>query len=155
MTINFENFKGFKVWKFFVFSIAIVFMLFSCNESNQHMVPNVVVDEIIYLNLPSSAPLQSPGGWIYHPGGFRGLLIYRAFFNGNADDFRAFDRTCPNHVNQICGVVHVLPDNVLTYCKCDSARYVLFDGTPAQGNQSQPLRQYRVQFFGNSIRVFN
>ncbi|WP_277028933.1 hypothetical protein [Thermaurantimonas aggregans] len=119
------------------------------------MVPNVVVDELIYLNLPSSAPLQSPGGWIYHPGGFRGLLIYRAFFNGNADDFRAFDRTCPNHVNQSCGRVSVLTDNVMTACECDSALFVLFDGTPAAGNRSQPLRQYRVQFFGNSIRVFN
>lgn len=155
MTVNFGNLKGCKDGKVSVFLMIIFLLLFSCKESDQHVVPNVLVDELIYLNLPSSAPLQAPGGWIYHPGGFRGLLIYRAFFNGNADDFRAFDRTCPNHVNQSCGIVHVLPDNVLTACECDSALYVLFDGTPAAGNQSQPLRQYRVQFFGNSIRVFN
>ncbi|MFN3951508.1 MAG: hypothetical protein ACK4KT_03780 [Thermaurantimonas sp.] len=132
-----------------------LFLTAACRGSEPHLVPNVPVDELIYLNLPSSAPLQAPGGWIYHPGGFRGLVIYRAFFNGNADDFRAFDRTCPNHVSQPCGRVFVNSDNVTLSCECDSARYILFDGTPASGNQSQPLRQYRIQFFGTSIRVFN
>lgn len=155
MLVNFGNLEGPKQRKVHVLLMASIIMFISCKESDQHMVPNVVVDELIYLNLPSSAPLQSPGGWIYHPGGFKGLLIYRAFFNGNADDFRAFDRTCPNHVNQTCGRVGVNSDNVTVSCECDSARYVLFDGTPAAGNRSQPLRQYRVQFFGNSIRVFN
>lgn len=133
----------------------ILLIVTSCKDSDHQLVPNVPVDELIYLNLPSSAPLQAPGGWIYHPGGFRGLLIYRAFFNGNADDFRAFDRTCPNHVSQTCGRVVVNSDNITLSCECDSARYILFDGTPAVDNSSQPLRQYRVQFFGTSIRIFN
>ncbi|KFD38727.1 hypothetical protein [Schleiferia thermophila] len=139
---------------FFSINVLSVVMI-GCREQRQHQVPNVPVDEVIFLNLPSSLPLQAPGGWIYHPGGFRGLLIYRAFFNGNADDFRAFDRTCPSHINEPCGLVHVSDDNIISRCGCDSAGYILFDGTPEAGNQSLPLKQYRVQFFGNSIRVFN
>lgn len=139
----------------FIPIVVLPIIMYGCREPHLHQVPNVPVDEVIFLNLPSSQPLQSPGGWIYHPGGFRGLLIYRAFFNGNADDFRAFDRACPSHINESCGQVHVNDDNITSRCGCDSAGFILFDGTPVAGNQSLPLKQYRVQFFGNSIRVFN
>lgn len=135
--------------------LFLTFLTFTSCTRETHNVPPAIVDEIIYLNLPSSLPLQSPGGWIYHIGGYKGLLIYRRFGNGNSEDFVAFDRTCPNHIENTCGIIEVENDNIWVRCPCDDRQYLLFDGTPANNNPSQPLRQYRVQFFGSTLRVFN
>ncbi len=150
MTSPKTTFKG----KLNILTILTFLSIAACTKET-HNVPDALVDEVIYMNLPSSLPLQSPGGWIYHRGGYKGLLIYRRFGNGNADDFVAFDRTCPNHIENTCGIVEVESDNLSVTCPCDGKQYLIFDGIPYNDNSSQPLRQYRVQYFGATLRVFN
>lgn len=118
------------------------------------MIPNVFVQEFIYLSNPSSFNLNTPGGWIYHQGGYSGLVIYRRTFNNAFDEFIAWDRACPLHFNDPCGTMSVV-DNLYLECSCDKQRFLLFDGMPLDGKAPQ-LKFYNTQFDGvNVIRVTN
>ncbi len=137
------------------FSIFVILLGLTSCRGERHPVPEVFVDIHIPLNIPSSLPLMSPGGAIYNEGGYKGLIIYRRTLSNSSEDFAAYDRACPNDWEKTCGRVFITDDMMYGYCGCDSAKYLLYDGSPMGENASVPLKFYRVQFFGNSIRVFN
>lgn len=140
--------------KILIFLIFITSALACSDSSVQTNVPNVAVDEYIYLNNASSYNLRFVGGWIYHSGGNKGLIIYRRYFNGDGNDFGAYDRTCPNHPYESCGKLTVSGD--YAKCGCDDQQFLLFDGTPLNGSTTYPLRAYDVTFDGiNVIHVSN
>lgn len=126
----------------------------SCEKSETSDFPNVNVEEYIYLNNPGSFNLTSPGGWIYHPGGVKGLVVVRRFVNGTQDDFAVFDRGCPEHFDQDCSRLEVDTDNTFLKCSCNDEKYLLFDGSPGTG-ANLGMRQYGTNFDGSVIRVFN
>lgn len=140
--------------KHFVFVFLVSLLAISCKRE-RHPVPEVFVDAYIPLNIPSSLPLMSPGGAIYHEGGYKGLIIYRRMLSNSSDDFAAYDRACPNDWERACGRINISSDMQFGYCGCDTAQYLLYDGSAVGNNQSVPLKFYRVQFLGNTLRVFN
>ena len=123
-------------------------------QSNTNNIPNVAVNEFVYLNNPSSFNLQVQGGWVYNNGGYAGLIVYRRYFNQQYDDFAAYDLACPVHFQQSCGTLKVVSDIYLE-CPCSGHQYLLFDGLPLAGDSPQ-LRFYNTQFDGfNIIHISN
>ncbi len=136
-----------------MFSISILaFSFLSCKKDNDSNVPDVNVDVYLYLSQPSNVPLNAVGGWIYHDGGNRGLLIYRR----GLDDFAAYDRNCPYDPAQACATVFVQSDNFTVRDSCCNSNYSIFDGSVLSGPSSQGLRAYNTYFDGgNVLRVYN
>ena len=128
----------------------------SCNkESVNYDLPNVAISEYIYLNNPANFDLTVQGGWVYRQAGLKGLIIYRRYFNFDANDFVAYERACPIHFNEDCGTLNVENGSTLK-CQCNQAEYVLFDGSPFENNPSPSVKFYQTTFDGgNVIHVFN
>lgn len=128
----------------------------SCKKNQQPYFPNVGFEEYIYLNNPSSQDLQTVSGYIYHTGGYKGLIVFRRSFDPvqPENDFIAFDRACPEHFNEDCGSLEVDDDAIFAVCGCNQEKYLLYDGAPSDG-ASLPLRQYRVVLNGNVLVVSN
>lgn len=127
----------------------------SCSKEDNSTVPNVSVNEYLVLSEPSNFALNAQGGWVYSIGGYRGLLVYRRYFNGDDNDFVAFDRACPAHHGEGCGKVEVKNGDLFVTCPCDNKEWVLFDGSPYNGNPASPLRAYRLTFQNGTIHIFN
>lgn len=125
-----------------------------CKKNQANDFPNVQVQETIYLNNPSNQALQNPGGWVYAPGGVKGLIIYRRYLNNQASDFAAYDRACPQHFNEGCGLLTVSDDDIYALCTCNKEEYILFDGSPAK-NAERGLYSYPVSFDGQVVVVSN
>ncbi len=140
----------------FLFLWTSVFLIVasSCKKSQQSDFPNVNVEEYIYLNNPASYDLTSPGGWLYNPGGLKGLVIIRRFVNGTQDDFAVFDRACPEHFDDNCSQLVVSDDDTFLECSCSKEKYLLFDGSPGTG-ASLGMKQYGTNFDGSVLRIFN
>lgn len=139
----------------FLLLTAIFTMVASgCKKNKTYYFPNVAVDEYIYINNPSSYNLLSPGGWIYHAGGYKGLIIYRVKQTGGSDDFVAYDRGCPSHYANNCGTLEVTSDDLYAKCGCEDEKYLLLNGAPSDG-ANLPLQVYRTTFDGNVIHIYN
>lgn len=133
-----------------LFSICCMIFLVGCKKRNQdNLIPNVSVNETVYLSNPSSFNLQVQGGWIYHSGGYRGLIVYRRYYNFGVNDFVTYDLACPLHFADNCGKLEVVDDIYLS-CPCSDHKYLLFDGLPLD-ESSEVLRQYNTQFDGGNI----
>lgn len=121
---------------------GIIFLVASgCRKSQPDNFPNVGFETYVYLNNPSNQILQQPGGWVYHDGGYRGLIIYRRQLTGAADDFGVYDRGCPEHFSENCGILEVTDDDLFAECPCEGERYLLLDGSPAE-NARLGLKMY-------------
>lgn len=126
----------------------------SCKKKQVDDFPLVAFEERVYLNNPSSQDLLVPGGWIYHPGGFGGLVVYRKYINGGNDDFIAHDRSCPTHYNESCRTLNVDGDDLFLECSCNQEKYLLFDGAPGDG-ATRGTKQYRVVRNGDVLYISN
>jgi hypothetical protein len=142
--------------KKYLFIISLGIICISCTGvSNNHPVPIMQVNENLYLNTPSSYPLQFVGGSIFIPEwGYRGIAIYRRTNFGDANDFGVYDLCCPNHVQENCGTL-VLKDNLYAQCPCDDQEFLLFDGQALDGVSAWGLLNYRVGYDGVSLTISN
>ena len=130
--------------------IFLVVASSSCKkQTNESLIPNIAVNEYVYLKNPSSFNLQAQGGWIYNNGGYAGLVVYRRYFAQQYNDFIAYDRACPLHFDQACGTLKVV-DDIYLDCPCTGHQYLLFDSQPLDGNSPQ-LRFYNTQFDGTNV----
>lgn len=136
-----------------LFFLAPLFFL-GCEDTVPQQIPNVFVDEYVYLNNPSSQPINFIGGWIYNPGGYKGLVIYRRYNNNDGNDWVAYERACPEHYNRECGQMDVIEDTYLE-CTCDDTRFLLFDGSLIEGSSSYPVLTYRVDYLGDRLHITN
>jgi len=135
--------------------IGIVALTGCKKQNNFYDIPNVAISEYIYLSNPLNFDLQVVGGWVYKTSGYKGLIIYRRYYNQDANDFVAYERACPLHYSESCGVLKVENGTTLI-CDCDQKEYILFDGSPLQDNPSPSVKFYRTTFDGiNTIHVFN
>jgi nitrite reductase/ring-hydroxylating ferredoxin subunit len=139
--------------KFLIISFSILIIVFSsCRRNNDDYVPNVPVNITIYPSNPQYFRLSTIGGWAYVNGGVRGIVVYRKSIN----DFSAYDRNCSYQPLNSCSTVDVDSNtNVYSVCPCCSSKFVLTDGSVAQGPAIQPLRQYRTFFDGNALQISN
>ena len=137
-------------------NFIIFLFLNSCSwDGNTHPVPNIPVNENLFLNTPSAYPLQFVGGSIFIPEwGYRGISVYRRTNYGDANDFGVYDLCCPNHVEENCGALE-LKDNLYAECPCDGQKFLLFDGQAMDGESSWGLFEYRVGYDGVSLHITN
>ena len=125
-----------------------------CSKTQPDDFPNVAFETYVYLNNPSNSPLLQPGGWVFHDGGYKGLIIYRRQLTGAADDFGVYDRACPIHFTESCGLLDVSDDDLYAECSCGEDTYLLLDGSPVQ-NASRGLKMYPGTLNGAVLYVRN
>ena len=141
-----------KVKKFLL--LTAVFLLISCsddgNDSNQFL-PNVPVNQTIFLNNPEFVDLQVVGGWAYSQGGISGIIIYHSGIN----NYLAFERSAPHLTPQACSRMNV-ENSLFMVCPCDDAQFNLLNGAPLTEGVNFPARQYRVLITGpNTLQITN
>ncbi|MFV8357674.1 hypothetical protein ACNQGB_15990 [Flavobacterium sp. XS1P32] len=125
-------------------------LFFSCSDSSfdntNPFVPNYTFTVDINMNLPAYSNLQYASNAIYYPGvGARGIIVFNT-----GSGYNAFDAACPNQVISSCSTMTIKGINAL--CDCDTEEYSLFSG---QGKLQYPMKQYRVQVNGTTLRVYN
>lgn len=126
-----------------------------CRRPDYGLYPNVFVDEYIIINNPAYFNLTTIGGWVYLDAGFRGIILYRRFFNQDVNDFIAYDRGCPIHFDDDCGFLDVENDDFTVTCGCDQHQYNVFDGGPIDNTETPPLFFYRTSFVNGVIHIRN
>ena len=134
----------------YIFLLLILALSLSCNDNgfnnNNPYLPNYTFVVDINMNLPLYSNLQYVSNAVYYPNaGIRGIYIFNT---GNG--YNAFDAACPNQPLTDCSTMTI--DGINLICPCDSEEYSLFTG---QGSLQYPLKQYRVDVNGTSLRVYN
>ncbi len=124
--------------------------IWSCRRQQQ-AIPYVFVDLYLNIDNPSNFLLTSPGGWDYKNGGSKGLIVYRK----QEDQFVVFDRHCTYNADNACGAASVDSTNIQISCDCDGSVYQLHDGSVIQGPATLPLHQYRSDFNGSVLHIYN
>ncbi len=149
--------------RFFLIALVYAIILSSCTKNKNDVIPDVYVDFTLNLNDPEFVNLNAMGGsdtidartnnWGSAAAGYsgNGIIIYRG-----ADEFYAYDRTCP-HDYAINGLnIKVKIDFTLAVCpKCGTTYALAAFGTPASGIGRYPLKNYRTSFDGMYVRVWN
>ena len=138
--------------KKYILIFLIPLFFFSCsdngfNNKNPYL-PNYSFSVLFNLNLPAYSNLKYVSNAIYYSGadvGPRGIYVFNT-----GSGYNAFDAACPNQPISSCSTMTLNGINVV--CPCDDEEYSLFTG---QGKLQYPLKQYRVEVIGNSIRVYN
>ena len=120
--------------------ICTFFLLVSCEKNDLNdVLPDIIVDEIIDLNLPQYINLQSPSGWAYTNGGLKGIVILNT--GTGSQPFKAFDRACPNND---CSSPMTFDGSLKLTCPCDDSEYSILDGSPQTAGNSHFAREYRA-----------
>jgi nitrite reductase/ring-hydroxylating ferredoxin subunit len=139
--------------KFIVLLLTFPIVL-SCSDSNFNnnnpYLPNYSFAVDININFYDN--LRYSGNAIYTAeAGIRGLIIFNT-----GSGYIAFDAACPNQSLSSCSTMTLKGINAV--CSCDNAEYSLFSGqcigTNCDGKQ-YPMKQYRVEVSGSTIRVYN
>jgi nitrite reductase/ring-hydroxylating ferredoxin subunit len=147
--------------KYFFLLIAFP-ILFGCDSNspinNNPYLPNYSVNVSINLSLPEYSNLKFVSNAVYIPNqGVRGIFVFNT-----GSGYVAFDAACPNQALSSCSTMNfkkldpVDPlkiDKTTVVCSCDGAEYSLFSGQ-SKGKQ-YPLKQYRVEVYGDVLRVYN
>lgn len=132
------------------FFTALLFLT-SCKEE-AYPIPNVPVNIILNLDLPSYQVLNSPGGTVYVNGGSRGLVVYRDF-----DQFVALDRHSTYNSQDECAVVQINPDNMFELIDtCSGSRFSIINGAVLEGPAKFGLKRYTTYWDGAySVSIYN
>jgi nitrite reductase/ring-hydroxylating ferredoxin subunit len=115
-------------------------------QNKNPYLPDYSVEVIINLSLPAYSQLSFAGNGIYYPNvGVRGIFVFNT-----GSGYTAFDAACPNQNLGTCSTMTLKGINAV--CPCDSKEYSLYTGL---GGLQYPLKQYRVEANGTSVRVYN
>jgi len=150
-----------------IFAGIMLFSASSCNKGNVN--PNVPIVNIDISFDPNSTlfyELNVPGGWayiddkpgVYIPFGSRGIIVYRMDMN----TFNAYERTPPNDPNHCCDdqkkncTKLIVGDNYpFVVDTCLDNKYNILDGSLFEGTGSYPLIQYRADYDGYTLHIYN
>jgi len=138
---------------FFLFCIiSINLLLTSCEEKEPFPIPNVPVNILLNLDLPSYQKLNAPGGWAYVAGGSKGIVVYRNF-----DEFVALDRHSTYDANNNCAIASVDSLNYfILNDSCSDSQYNIQDGTVVTGPAKWGLKRYNTSWDGAyTVQIFN
>lgn len=163
-TMDVKQVKAFIVMNRILSIITLVLLTtLGCKDATTNTNQDFFTPVQVYLNintqLPSYAPLTIPNGFVYEPGGNKGIIIYRTIYN----EYVAFDRTCPNNPTEACSYISM--DSSLAYFRCGqydpywkgccNSKFDPATGTPIEGAAKRPLKQYFVRQEGNTLIVTN
>jgi nitrite reductase/ring-hydroxylating ferredoxin subunit len=156
--------KGTRFTLILIFIILPGIFLPSCKKDNNDVIPDVYTDFTIDLLDPEFVTLSvidasdtvdaSTNNWGSRASGFdnNGIIIYRS-----AEDFFAYDRTCP-YDYAINGLsVKVVIDFAIAVCPgCGTVYSLSTFGVPTSGVGNYSLKNYKTSFDGNRyVRVWN
>ncbi|MGV6860488.1 MAG: hypothetical protein ACWA41_01885 [Putridiphycobacter sp.] len=127
-------------------------LLTSCKEKEPFPIPNLPVNILLNLDLPSYQPLTVPGGWVYVNGGSRGIVVYRNF-----DEFIALDRHSTYNSEDECAIVNVDSINYFQlHDSCSTSIYSILDGTVINGPAKWGLKRYNTSWDGQyAVHIYN
>ena len=145
--------------------VAIAMLLGSCEKGKNDVIPDVYVNFTIDLNDPEFTSLTSLFGSAYVNSSTNNWGTRAAGYNSNgiivftgADEFYAYDRTCPHDyaVNNLSFQVNIV-DIIYAECPHCKTRYALTNyGTPTSDSIGKyPLKNYKTSFSGNYVTVWN
>ncbi|WP_017730066.1 Rieske (2Fe-2S) protein [Nafulsella turpanensis] len=125
-------------------------LLFSSCESElpDSPIPYAYVNVEINLNDIRYQILQQPNGYIYLPGGVRGIIVIADGF-GN---YTAFDRACPFHPAEDCALIEMHESGFYLFDDCCGSTFSL-SGQPTAGPARSPLRQYNTFLNGDYLII--
>jgi nitrite reductase/ring-hydroxylating ferredoxin subunit len=151
--------------KLIVFLLIIILPLYltSCKKSKNDVIPTVYVDFYISINDPQFFNLQAPFTYSYIDATTNNIGQAAAGYDGNgliifnsANEYYAYDRTCPHDYEVNKKSVKVTVDGILAICPECGTKYALTsNGTPYSGVGQYPLKNYRTYFNGLYIHVYN
>jgi len=140
--------------KHFTALLLLIFLIFSCNtedDNENNLLPEVPVDETIFLNNPEFINLQVVGGWAYSQGGISGIIIYHY----SANSYVAFERSAPHLSPQVCSKMTV-KNGIIMFCSCDDSEFNILNGAALTEGVNYQARQYRVAILSsNTLRITN
>lgn len=128
--------------------LALVISFYGCSDDGgieNNILPNIPVNETLFLNNPQYIDLQVVGGWAYANGGISGLVIYHA----SSNLYLAFERSAPHLKPSVCSKMTV-KNSIVMHCDCDDTEFSLLDGSPMTDGIKYPARQYRTTLLGNN-----
>jgi Rieske Fe-S protein len=157
--------KGFILMnnKFWLLLMVSSLLLSNCKEDNLNTNNDFFTPVQVYLNINLSLPnytiLTNTQGFVYEPGGNKGIIIYHTVFN----EFVAFDRTCPHNPGDNCSMVSVDSSSTFFRCgqyspawvPCCNSKFDPATGSPLEGPAKRALKQYFVKQDGNNLIVTN
>ncbi len=127
-------------------------MIAGACKKNKDNIPDVYVDEYIYLSQPANVNLNAIGGFIYIANaGARGIILYRKGLN----EFVALDRNCTFDPQQACATVTVDNTNFFAADSCCGSKFQISNGQVVNGPASMPLKAYQTEFDGNVVHIYN
>lgn len=117
-------------------------------------IPNVYINFEIYPNSTMYYELNTIAGWMYvnAPWPSRGIIIFRH----PSGEFKAYERQSPNEPDYCGESSRLIVDSPFVVDTCLDVKYSILDGsiiTP--GYNGYPLIEYRTQYDGHTLRVFN
>lgn len=140
-------------------SIVILLIITACSNDGTNR--NPYLQEIGFrfeanLNLPEYSPLTNTGSAVPINSdlvGTRGAFVINTGF----DQYRAFERSCPNHAPNDCSTMSF--SGQVATCSCEGYEYSLFTGQllnrPDDENRYYDMLEYRATFSGGSVIISN
>ncbi len=132
----------------------LFFTLFSCSDNDtdpNNILPNIPVNETVFLNNPQYIDLNAVGGSAYTQGGISGIILYRA----GTTNYIAWERSAPHLSPQNCSQM-TIKNGIIMHCSCDDSRFQIIDGAPMTDDVHYAAKQYRVDILGNNtLRITN
>jgi nitrite reductase/ring-hydroxylating ferredoxin subunit len=148
-----------KLKYFFLIFIFLYFPL-CCEKDSCDVVPDTYINisvDLIHLTFGPGQSRIVTNTFAGEPSlGFdnNGIMIYC-----NApDEYFAYDRTCPHHIEESIAVEPVLNGMIAKCPECDSEYQLWFSGFPTDASISRcPLKQYRTTFNPNfnTLHIYN
>jgi len=136
-------------------------MLNSCDKNNDAPIQLGYTNIFIRPNSTEYQQLNTSGGWVYLTGGTlsRGILVYRL----STDEFKAYERTptykpdscCVYSPVEKCAKVIVEESGVIVKDTCSGTRYLILDGSVIDGPARYALLQYRTEYDGDILHIYN
>ncbi|VAV84522.1 hypothetical protein MNBD_BACTEROID02-1050 [hydrothermal vent metagenome] len=136
-----------------IISVFLLILSLSCADNNidpNNILPNIPVNQTVFLNNPEFIDLQVVGGWAYAQGGISGMIIYHYSING----YIAFDRAAPHISPKSCSQM-IVKNSIKMFTPCDESEFNLLNGAPLTDGVNYPAKQYRVVVNGNTLQITN
>ena len=140
-----------KFWVILVFFLGFN----SCIDTPYNPnTPDVYINFEIYPNSTFYPELNTVSGHkeFYAPWPSRGIIIYRY----SQDEFKAYERQSPNEPNYCGENSRLIVEFPFVVDTCLDIKYSILDGSIFTPNyMGYPLIEYRTQYDGHTLRVFN
>jgi len=150
----------------FLFATLLFALICSCKKNKNDVIPNVYVDFTIDLADPEFISLNSIGESVYiskftNNFGFRaaGFADNGIIIHSGIDEFFAYDRTCPHDYVLNGSAIRIEIDkssSLYAVCPECKTKYGLpVNGTPVEGEGRYQLKNYKTNYDGRRLRVWN